>query len=719
MDAFSHVISAAHSGATGTNGLAHPSVDQLRAGNYAKGRVVLHGLRIAIETPAGQRRTGKTDGQPWSVICMAHYGEFSGTKGADGDPLDVFIGPWPESELAWVVNRSRDGDGGFDEHKILIGFPDGQSAITAYRNSYERGRAGDASVVPCSIEQLKWWIKYGDHTVPLTKNQLPYDGAALMNDVTWDSTATPAGVTIPELMYALRRQDQEEQLLLDRVCSADVVEGSDGEAVLDAMVVKLNQLERKLAQMQVIMRAAGGEVRPVAMQVTPPFRQRGTTNIAGIIELSDGQTIAIYFHNPDTTPNKLTPDDEMVSWKWMLNKKDITIIVAPERGRDLNPREVARRVMRLAEANSGRFQAANAKRSERLANIEHAKAAIEGKQAELVGLNAEIERLEPLVEAKRNTPPANLQKDDHTDRDQGQDSAAAPTRSGTTEEQAKADAALLMAADVVAQLGGTFANDGHSGPGTVGAWSYGNATVNGIDVRLAASGGGVVQVNRKPHGLDGSLILTPEQVRAAILAVAPEPVWRSVDPTTEAGYAQVNAAGEDALLWHQDQLDSFFGSRYVAIRNELRKLGWNDDGSQQMGSGPLKKGEFTLDPQIKHIGAGRNVVGINYQITGVPGFFMSDDLSRSVAEMAGGINLGVPERTAPTDDQLVDAHSYLQSVIDGAIDLSSPQVADRLTELHELHSGKAAFEELFSKAADAYQAFMVKAALAAMGELNA
>lgn len=399
MDDFSRVISAAHDGAAGINGPGITAA-QAKSGNYRKGRVLLHGLRIAIETPQGQRRTGKSDGQPWSVICMAHYGEITGTKGADGDPLDVFIGPWPESERAWVVNRTGKG-GEFDEHKILLGFTDRESAVAAYQNSYETGASGLESVVACTLDQLKWWIAYGNHAIPLTQNQLPYDGDALMNDMTWDSTGNPVGTSLPGLMYAMRRADSGEGLLLDAVTCGDVLEASDGEAVLDALVIPLNHLERKLGQMQVIMRAAGGDVKPVAMQITPPFKQRGTTNVAAIFELSDGQTVTIYFHNPDSTPNKLTPDDEMVSWKWMLNKKDVTIVVAPERGRDLNPREVARRIMRLAEANSARFAAANTKRAERMAGIEQTKASIEAKQGQLDTLNAEIARLEPLVEAKR------------------------------------------------------------------------------------------------------------------------------------------------------------------------------------------------------------------------------------------------------------------------------------------------------------------------------
>ena len=96
-------------------------------------------------------------------------------------------------------------------------------------------------------------------------------------------------------------------------------------------------------------------------------------------------------------------------------------------------------------------------------------------------------------------------------------------RSGTPAEQAAADAALAMAAGVVADLGGKFTSDGTSGPGTAGAWSYGYAELNGKTVRLSASGGGVVQVNRHPFDPVGKVILSAEQVKFSILKVAPAP----------------------------------------------------------------------------------------------------------------------------------------------------------------------------------------------------
>jgi hypothetical protein len=76
----------------------------------------------------------------------------------------------------------------------------------------------------------------------------------------------------------------------------------------------------------------------------------------------------------------------------MLNKKDVTIVVAPEKGKDLNPREVATRIMKLVQANSARFAKANATKAARMANIEAMKSQIEAKTAELAQLEAEIEK---------------------------------------------------------------------------------------------------------------------------------------------------------------------------------------------------------------------------------------------------------------------------------------------------------------------------------------
>ena len=212
-----------------------------------------------------------------------------------------------------------------------------------------------------------------------------------MDRIYWDAQANPIGVDLTKALYAMRLEDGSNALLLDSLTVEDIMEDADETVTLDALVTPYSKLERRMGVMQSVMNRAGTEVKVVAMQVTQPFKSKGVTNVAAVYELSDGQTISVFFHNPDTTPNKLAPTDEMISWKWLLNKKDVTIAVAPERGKDLNVNEVARRLMKLASRNSAAFARANKRRAERLNAIQTAKTEVEQLEEQLKSLQGEIE----------------------------------------------------------------------------------------------------------------------------------------------------------------------------------------------------------------------------------------------------------------------------------------------------------------------------------------
>lgn len=390
MDEFTRIEADAHRGAMGHNNLSEPTQAQKLAGNYKVGRTVLHGVAIAIEQPRGSFRSGvDAAGRPWQNRMSAHYGYLIGTTGNDGDELDVFIGYFPESRAAFVINQIDQQTGAFDEHKIMLGFPDAQAASCAYLESYHRGWQGLGDMVPISIPQLKWWAKHGNHTKPINTATLPILGYETMNKVIWDGES-PVGKTFDGLLYDIRRHDGDG-LMYDPLSVTDILDDAEGVYTFDALVTPFAKLERKMQIMQNVMERTAGTVKPVAMQITEPFKQRGSANVAVVYELSDGQTLSIYFHNPDVTPQKITPTDDLISWKWMLNKKDVTIVAAPERGVDLNVREVANRIMRLAERNSATFQRANAKRSERMQAIEALKVAVTEKEATLARLQRELE----------------------------------------------------------------------------------------------------------------------------------------------------------------------------------------------------------------------------------------------------------------------------------------------------------------------------------------
>jgi len=224
------------------------------------------------------------------------------------------------------------------------------------------------------------------------------------SQITWDSTNSPINTSFAHLLYEIRRADAADGLVMDAVTMPDILEDVEQIAVFDALVSPYAKLQRKMDVIKSVMERVDGSVKPVAMQLSEPFKQNGVAQVAAVFELSDGQTISIFFHNPDVTPGKITPTDEMISWKWLLNKKDITIVVAAENGVDLNIKAVAQRVIKLAEKNSAAFVRANTKRAENLAAIESLKAEITGLEKELADAQKALKLAKMEVEDRLLTP---------------------------------------------------------------------------------------------------------------------------------------------------------------------------------------------------------------------------------------------------------------------------------------------------------------------------
>jgi hypothetical protein len=117
------------------------------------------GLKIRVETPKGGTRSGvDSDGKPWSVVMPAHYGEFARTLGADGDPIDAFVGPDAHAPFAYVVHIQDPTTKEYDEDKVLLGFQNRDAALAAFSSAYTRPgfRAG---VRKLSIGELRDWLR--------------------------------------------------------------------------------------------------------------------------------------------------------------------------------------------------------------------------------------------------------------------------------------------------------------------------------------------------------------------------------------------------------------------------------------------------------------------------------------------------------------------------------------------------------------------------------
>lgn len=137
-----------------------PSEAQKKSGNYAKGHTHILGMRVSIENPAGSKRSGTDkDGQPWERELTHDYGYIRGTTGRDRDHLDVFIGPdATNAELPVVVIDQYDPDtGGFDEHKVMLGFEDQGDAMDAYHANYPDDWGGFGGVRQMPLVEFKKW----------------------------------------------------------------------------------------------------------------------------------------------------------------------------------------------------------------------------------------------------------------------------------------------------------------------------------------------------------------------------------------------------------------------------------------------------------------------------------------------------------------------------------------------------------------------------------
>ncbi|MFQ2095540.1 LPD38 domain-containing protein [Aeromonas veronii] len=145
-----------------------PTEAQKEAGNYKKGHLTLQGLDIALENPKGSTRSGTDkDGKAWQSTMAHDYGYIKRTLGADGDHVDVFIGDQPDSETVYVVDQVDPKTGKFDEHKVMMGFADEQSARDGYLANYEKGWKGLSAIKAMPVEEFKRWVKEGDTTKPV------------------------------------------------------------------------------------------------------------------------------------------------------------------------------------------------------------------------------------------------------------------------------------------------------------------------------------------------------------------------------------------------------------------------------------------------------------------------------------------------------------------------------------------------------------------------
>lgn len=230
--------------------------------------------------------------------------------------------------------------------------------------------------------------------------------------VVWDG-ANLVSHDPSSLLHELVKNDDCVQMM-DAMTAADLpilmVEMGGELAEYDALIVDYNRLDLLMQRLNAAMQKSSfGNVKPVNVTQSKPFKKNGVTNVAALFEMSDGQSVTIVFHSPDNTPAKLAPSDTLTSWKWMLNKRDISAAVSPKNGENVQMPDLAKRILTIVEKNSARFIRANGNKAAQIQELTDTNTRIGQKQEALAGILAVNQDLQKQIdEAGKQAEPVTM-----------------------------------------------------------------------------------------------------------------------------------------------------------------------------------------------------------------------------------------------------------------------------------------------------------------------
>lgn len=100
--------------------------------------------------------------------------------------------------------------------------------------------------------------------------------------------------------------------------------------------------------------AEGAEVGGV--EISKVRKVAGIPILVARMGLSDGQSVSLIFHSPTSNGNTIQGSDVITVFRFLLNKRDVTHVVAPQSGNDISLNQVAMLLGRLISTNSSKFQ---------------------------------------------------------------------------------------------------------------------------------------------------------------------------------------------------------------------------------------------------------------------------------------------------------------------------------------------------------------------------
>lgn len=362
---------------------------------------------FTLTHPKGSERTYRSkDGSKGSHICIGDVGYIGGTAWG---VMALMLDGYTDSEH-WQVVNIVDNQNTFLASIAVLGATGEEHAVNMALRTFngDLGNIGqangyDAVTVPAFVfKRLLDSESRAAFKSRITQNEISSLHRKLTSvPAQWEDTKVVSHGTTGDLMLDMVRYDDERELqqpITSDQAFAPLLEGSEM-GQYDAIVTQVSRLDALSNRILVAMNKAADKVKPVKVEKTDPFKKHGVVNIAQYFEFDDGQSVTIVYHNPDSTPTRLDAKDLLTSWKFQLNKRDVTAALQPKSGKDVNIPQMAKRIMLLIEANSARFVRAQERKIkadkalEELSAIEHEKREIIVKlDQEITELQAELDK---------------------------------------------------------------------------------------------------------------------------------------------------------------------------------------------------------------------------------------------------------------------------------------------------------------------------------------
>lgn len=346
-------------------------------------------------------------------------------KGFDGLGFDATIGSQDDS---YAVVNLFDSVNRYIDSVAIAGADDADHAIHLALSQFDYlepayatlvANEGDGSFEP-SFDSLCWESdtigklmnnrsQDRGHYLPIiTQKMLVTEkNRVTHNDVLWDGVNLVSHEgDYSRLLVDIQKNDSHHELTAQFDMAGFLANLDVTELGLDALMDTNNRLDlMKERLFRALAKQSVDGLSVTDAVLTKPFKKAGMANVAMQFNLSDGQTFTILFHNPDADPKKLSPQDTMVSWKWMLNKRDITAAVSPKNGENVQLAPLATRMMKVAKANSKRFAAAQSKKAQNQQALTDAQKEVDDKKARLDAINAHIAELQTELEKVGSAQP--------------------------------------------------------------------------------------------------------------------------------------------------------------------------------------------------------------------------------------------------------------------------------------------------------------------------